>query len=113
MVRAGVVNHPAEWKVSGFREIQSPPDRYRIIDRLALCTLTNRPDDGSLRAAHKHWVESSLCENVPQRESIWTESVAVGSSNFVGDIKSLLGARAYHRPIRREDEETVRIEDST
>jgi putative transposase len=113
MVRAGVVNYPAEWKVSGFREIQSPPDRYRIIDRLSLCALTNQPDDASLREAHKYWVESSLCEKVPQREPIWTESVAVGSTNFVGDIRTLLGAKAYHRPVRREDEETSCIEDST
>jgi putative transposase len=32
MVRAGVVNHPAQWKWSGFNEIQSPKRRYRIID---------------------------------------------------------------------------------
>jgi len=26
MVRAGVVNHPAEWAYSGYREIQEPPE---------------------------------------------------------------------------------------
>ena len=28
MVRAGIVSHPSQWKVSGYNEIQSPPVRY-------------------------------------------------------------------------------------
>ena len=38
MVRAGVVQHPGDWPHSGYREIQTPPERYRLIDmeRLAL-----------------------------------------------------------------------------
>lgn len=36
MVRAGVVNHPSEWKWSGYHEIQHPKDRYRLIDHNAL-----------------------------------------------------------------------------
>lgn len=28
MVRAGVVRHPGEWPISGYREIQDPPVRY-------------------------------------------------------------------------------------
>ena len=33
MVRAGVVADPLEWEWSGCREIQQPPQRYRLIDR--------------------------------------------------------------------------------
>lgn len=36
IVRAGAVGHPAEWESGGYREIQAPPRRHRIIDRLAL-----------------------------------------------------------------------------
>jgi len=36
MVRAGVVNHPSEWKFSGFNEIQRPRRRYSIIDYKSL-----------------------------------------------------------------------------
>ena len=36
MVRAGVVKHPAEWEICGYNEIQNPPDRYGVIDRLVL-----------------------------------------------------------------------------
>ena len=36
MVRAGVAAHPAAWESAGYHEIQSPPARFRIIDRSAL-----------------------------------------------------------------------------
>ena len=32
MVRAGVVGHPCDWPHGGYREIQSPPERYSLID---------------------------------------------------------------------------------
>jgi len=37
MVRAGVVKHPSEWSQSGFNEIQSPPERYQLINQEKLC----------------------------------------------------------------------------
>ena len=52
MDRAGVVNHPAQWKVSGFKEIQKPPPRYRIIDQQALIDFDNFQDAAALR--HRH-----------------------------------------------------------
>jgi len=36
MVRAAVVRHPVEWSAGGYREIQSAPERYRIVDRAEL-----------------------------------------------------------------------------
>ena len=32
MVRAGVVEHPAEWEFCGYKEIQNPRKRKGIID---------------------------------------------------------------------------------
>jgi putative transposase len=32
MVRAGIVNHPADWKQSGYKEILSDKKIYSIID---------------------------------------------------------------------------------
>ncbi|PCJ52110.1 MAG: transposase, partial [Planctomycetota bacterium] len=32
MVRAGVVNHPADWEFGGYHEIRKPKSRYKIID---------------------------------------------------------------------------------
>ncbi len=112
MVRARVVDHPAHWNVCGFREIQSPPHRYRIIDRQTLSDLTNIPSAEAFRTAHKYWVENCLKNGKPEREPVWTESVAVGSETYVDRVKSLLGARAYHRPIAKESDHTFLIQDS-
>jgi putative transposase len=32
MVRAGVVSHPSEWPFCGYNEIQSPRQRYSLIN---------------------------------------------------------------------------------
>ena len=39
MVRAGVVNHLADWAHSGDREIREPPERYAVIDLAGIAGL--------------------------------------------------------------------------
>ena len=113
MLRAGVVDHPAKWKVSGYREIQSPPQRYRIIDRHALRSLTNISSDQTFRSVHKSWVDSRMHERPSAREGVWTESIAIGSEDYVERVKSLMGVRAYHRSISEHSESTFLIQDSS
>lgn len=112
MVRAGAVTHPAHWRACGFNEIQSPPMRYRIIDRQSLCTLTQQQNDRALRSAHKRWVETCLSDSRLEREPIWTESIAVGPEGFVAGVRTLLGPKAYYRSIKAESGSTFHIEDA-
>jgi putative transposase len=109
MVRAGVVAHPAQWKVCGFGEIQSSPQRYRIVDQQALCSLTQTPGTQALRTAHKHWVDTSLGRGKPEREPAWTESIAVGPREYLERVQSLLGPRAYHRSIEMDTDSGILI----
>jgi len=111
MVRAGVVDHPARWRVSGYREIQSPPKRYRIIDRKSLCALTNVASELALRTMHKKWVETCIVNSRLEREPVWTESVAVGSKSYIAQVKCLLGARGYHRPISESSDASFNIQE--
>ena len=60
MVRAGVVNHPAQWKESGFVEIQNPPKRYAIIDSQRLSALCGFAGSTDFQSAHWQWVEQGL-----------------------------------------------------
>ena len=113
MLRAGVVDHPAKWKVSGYREIQSPPQRYRIIDRHALRSLTNISSEQTFRSVYKSWVDSRMHERPGEREGVWTESIAIGSEDYVERVKSLMGVRAYHRSISEHSENTFLIQDSS
>jgi REP-associated tyrosine transposase len=98
MVRAGVVCHPREWRESGYHEIQSPPERYRIIDRDALCEVIGVGDE-RLATVQNEWIDSSLAGGRLEREEEWSEAVAVGRRSFVERIQEELGARARYRRV--------------
>ena len=112
MVRAGAVAHPSYWKVSGCNELQSPPVRYQILDRLELQRFYGFTDDKALRVQHWLWLESCLQENCMSRESIWSESLAVGPKVFIERVRLNLGARIYHRRTQSVSSRTFTIQDA-
>ncbi len=77
MVRAGVVAHPREWREAGYGEIQRPPARYRIIDRVALCELLGVAEQ-RLAVVQNEWIDSQLVRGTPERDLRWSHAVAVG-----------------------------------
>ena len=95
MIRAGIVNHPEEWQHSGYKEIQNPPERYHIIDSVGLMDLLGVSEFEQLRTLRRDWVEAALGSNQLNRESLWTEGLAVGSQDYVETIKINLGAKAH------------------
>ncbi len=99
MVRAGVVDHPQMWPFCGYNEIQNPPRRYRIIDIDRLTKLLGFTNLHDFQSAHKRWVEASLTVGKSERESEWTESIAVGGRSFVEKVKENLDFRAKGRTI--------------
>ena len=89
MIRAGVVTHPDEWPACGYREIINGKERYKIIDRdmLSKLMIKNTPEKlGEIYKAHTD--ELITAEYVGKREPEWTESIAVGSDEFIDSIKS-------------------------
>lgn len=82
MVRAGVVQHPDQWSVSGYHDIQQPRKRYRIIDLNALCELTGSLGLDTLRQNHRAWISHEIRQGAWARQPEWTESVAVGPESF-------------------------------
>lgn len=103
MVRAGVVNHPSEWEMNGYNEIQNPPERYGVIDRSGLLQLCGFSDHDQFAEQHRQWISDSLVNGSKQREKSWTESIAVGSSNFVEETKAKLGIKAQGRRIEQQE----------
>jgi putative transposase len=99
MVRAGAVKRPSEWRVCGFNEIQNPRERYRILDLECLCRLTNSTGIGELQLRHRRWVNAAMKCAPLQRESHWTESIAVGGPEFAVRVKDKLGINTKHRQI--------------
>jgi putative transposase len=102
MVRAGVVSHPSEWEMSGYNEIQNPPDRYGVIERLVLQQLCGFSNTAQFVEQHGRWVQEAIAEGRMQRENCWTESIAVGSMEFVEETKIKLGICAKGRRINEK-----------
>ena len=111
MVRAGAVAHPVEWGEGGYHEIQRPPKRYRIVDVPTLTALLGM-EQHELRRAHSAWVSAALAARRVTREALWSESVAVGSREFVGRVKQELHLDDKHHPVQ-ERGSLFRLREST
>ena len=83
MVRAGVVKHPSEWKTSGYNEIIHRPERYTLIDRIRLQNILDFSDRETMRRAYSQLMDQTLQNNSLQRQKAWTESIAVGSKEYI------------------------------
>ena len=99
MVRAGVVNHPGQWKDGGFAKIQKPPKRYAMIDLQSLSEFSGFPDFRDFQSAHRQWIEQGLGNALAVRDDRWSGSIAVGSLAFVEKVKNELGVKAAHRHV--------------
>ncbi len=99
MVRAGVVRHPSAYGISGYNEIQTSPKRYSIINQPALHNLFNMQDDKQFRRMHQGLVDLELKNDGSKRQSLWSESVAVGDECFIQNIQQKLSGRISGRSI--------------
>src|SRR3989344_4106914 len=90
MVRAGAVAHPRDWDAGGYRELHAPPTRYAIIDRPALIELLGMKSLLQLQETHAQWIEEAIRAGRGPRDPMWTESLAVGRSEFVRDVQVAL-----------------------
>jgi len=104
MVRAGAVKHPQDWVHSGYHEIESPPERYSIIDIDALKELGGFSTHEALQQAHLEWVNEELRIDQSQRQAYWSEAVAVGSKDYINKFQNELGVRAIGRKSKEQDE---------
>lgn len=103
MVRAGVVQHPSEWPFSGYSEIQTPRERYAILDYEGLQELLNVRSMDDLANAYRGLIDHAVLTGNRRREGKWTESIAVGSESYVKATKEKLGIKARSRDIIESD----------
>ena len=101
MVRAGAVQHPREWKWTGFHELMGERLRYRLIDLDEVQRAVGARNLQDFRSHYDAAIEERLAKHPLEREPQWTESIAVGSRSFVDRISETL----LHR--RRFDVEAV------
>ena len=92
MVRAGVVDHPQEWKQSGYHELAGLRKRYLIINknRLLSCLMM----DGDIDA-FTAWYNQTLAESLDRtyqaRDAYWTEAHAVGREPWLKCVYRKMG----------------------
>jgi len=88
MVRAGVVNHPSQWPFCGYYELMENRERYRLIDIKTLTELLGIDNLAAFKKSYSDWIESTLTSTRINRDSQWTESVAVGTEAFTKRLKN-------------------------
>ena len=85
MVRAGAVAHPSEWLWTGYNELVGVRKRYRLINRerllLHLCSDGRRFTENYIIA-----IDEAVRRREHERESCWTENLAVGSEAWCKHI---------------------------
>ena len=93
MVRCRVVAHPQEWAWVGYHEIMGQRQRYRVVD---VERLWWRLQAGTVEELQRN-LAASLAERIARaelkRQACWTESLAVGSLEFVKQIRPLILSR--------------------
>jgi putative transposase len=97
MVRAGAVAHPEQWPECGYAEIQHPKARWRIIDEEQLMSLAGSPSRVVLQQLCREQVEAALERGPQGRQGHWTESIAVGSPQYLEALQRRLGVKAKGR----------------
>jgi putative transposase len=87
MVRAGVVSHPGDWKWSGYDELTGKRMRYRVLDVDRMLQSLDIDDVKDFRDVYADAIERRLSSVHKAREGLWTESLAVGSKDFVEQVQ--------------------------
>lgn len=97
MVRAGAVIHPSQWNYGGYHEIFAETQQLNIINIERLSYHCGFSDVEEFKKEYQKRIGAKLSENKFEREPVWTENVAVGSQNFVSEVKERLGIRSNKR----------------
>jgi putative transposase len=83
MVRAGVVDYPAEWHWCGHDELSGERSRYTILSIERLLQSLDIPSLVGFRELYGRGVQELVERRELGRESAWTEALAVGDRAFV------------------------------
>ena len=94
------MNHPSEWEFSGYNEIENPRRKCALIAYDRLRELSGFSTYEGFVAVHRQWIDQALRDRwMRERDSKWTESIAVGSKEFTETTKRQLCIRAKGRKV--------------
>ena len=113
MVRAGVIEDPADWQDSGYAELMLTKQRYNLLDLDELGGILGLKDHTEIQQLRRCWIEETLHHNKLERHSCWSERLAVGNESFVGKVKLALGHQGKKRTVMEGPEGYVLREEET
>eukprot|EP00831_Metopus_contortus_P010564 TRINITY_DN14114_c0_g2_i1.p3 TRINITY_DN14114_c0_g2~~TRINITY_DN14114_c0_g2_i1.p3 ORF type:complete len:183 (-),score=21.12 TRINITY_DN14114_c0_g2_i1:21-569(-) len=83
MVRAGTVEHPAEWKHTAFHEFVGNRERYKIVNMDKLLKILGIPSYDEFLTWYKKTLTNKVSCNLHSREAYWSKAFAVGSEEWL------------------------------
>ena len=113
MVRTGEVEYPRDWPYCGYHEIQGIKSRNTILDKHSLLELLDLNDFAELQCQHRAMIDDAIAMNRLERKEQWTESLAVGSHDFVVGVQEQLKSRGKKRQIAKTGDQFIVREEST
>ena len=93
MVRAGKVSHPRQWRWCGYDELVGSRNRYRVLNLERLADSLELRNVKELRDLYRDALQRRLEQKRLAREAHWTESLVVGTQEFVERTKLRYGNR--------------------
>jgi len=93
MVRTGAVRHPEQWQWSGWQEIMGHRKRYCLIDQQKLIAWTGHTSFALFEKHYEQDVMNRIQHRILNRESQWTDAVAVGTEAFIKSVTDQLPDR--------------------
>jgi putative transposase len=93
MVRAGVVEHPSQWRWCGYDELVGQRARYRLLDFDRLLESLGVSTLREYRLFQEQGIEEAIQRRALKRQAAWTESLAVGNQQFVERVTGVYEAR--------------------
>lgn len=93
MVRAGAVQHPGQWRWNSYAELVGERERYRIVAIAQLLQLLGGWEETTIRKRYQAEIEYAIEAGSLRREPDWSESIAVGSEEFIRRMSQRLDSR--------------------
>ena len=94
MVRAGVVDHPEDWRHGGCHELSGKRQRYCLLnqEQLLRC-LGNGHNLEEFRTWYTNTLQDLVLQGYHCREAYWSNAYAVGDADWLSGIYDEMGLR--------------------
>ena len=93
MIRARVVEHPSEWPWCTYPELVGVRKRYRIVDQESFKQAFDQDfNNPAFIQFYSSFIQDAIDSDL-QREPAWSESLAVGSREFVEEMSGEIERR--------------------